>query len=130
MIETAVFAMGIVASGVRLSIPILFAALGEQIAERSGVLNLGVEGMMLMGAFTGFIGTYLTGNIFIGLALAMSWPCINGRFDGFYECQPTNQSTRSGTGYLAFGRWTYITFIQIDIRSSNNSSQDKGDTSN
>jgi general nucleoside transport system permease protein len=92
MIETAVFAMGIVASGVRLSTPILFAALGEQIAERSGVLNLGVEGMMLMGAFTGFIGTYFTGNIFIGLLLAISGPALMAALMAFMSVSlRTNQ---------------------------------------
>jgi general nucleoside transport system permease protein len=70
------FAVGIVASGIRLSTPIIFAALGENIAERSGVLNLGLEGMMLMGAFAGFIGSYFTGNIFIGLLLAISGPAM------------------------------------------------------
>ena len=49
MLESA-FAIGIVVSGIRLSTPVLFASLGELIAERSGVLNLGVEGMMVMGA--------------------------------------------------------------------------------
>ena len=63
-------------SGVRLSTPVIFAALGETIAERSGVLNLGLEGMMLMGAFGGFIGTYFTGNVFIGLLLAISGPAL------------------------------------------------------
>lgn len=75
MLESA-FAIGIVVSGIRLSTPVLFAALGELIAERSGVLNLGVEGMMVMGAFGGFIGTYFTGNIFVGLALAISGPAL------------------------------------------------------
>ena len=70
MIEEALI-VGVFASGVRMSIPILFAALGENIAERSGVLNLGVEGMMLLGAFSGFMGTYLTGNIVVGLLMAM-----------------------------------------------------------
>ena len=50
------FIVGIVDSGIRMT-PSLFAALGENIAERSGVFNLGVEGMMLIGAFAGFIGT-------------------------------------------------------------------------
>ena len=70
MIENALI-IGIFASGIRMSIPILFAALGENIAERSGVLNLGVEGIMLIGAFSGFIGTYITGNIFFGLVMAI-----------------------------------------------------------
>ena len=48
-----------------MSTPILFATLGESIAERSGVLNLGIEGMMLIGAFAGFMGTYLTGENYV-----------------------------------------------------------------
>ena len=44
----------LVASGVAYGTPLLYAALGELLAERSGVLNLGVEGMMLVGAVTGF----------------------------------------------------------------------------
>jgi general nucleoside transport system permease protein len=71
-----VFAAGIVASGIRLSAPVIFAALGESIVERSGVLNLGIEGMMLMGAFTGFIGTLFTGSIIIGLLCAISGPIM------------------------------------------------------
>ena len=44
----------LIASGIGYGTPLLFASLGELLAERSGVLNLGVEGMMLMGAVTGF----------------------------------------------------------------------------
>ena len=44
----------VLASGVAYGTPLLFAALGELLAERSGVLNLGVEGMMLVGAVMGF----------------------------------------------------------------------------
>ena len=44
----------VIASGVAYGTPLLFAALGELLAERSGVLNLGVEGMMLVGAVMGF----------------------------------------------------------------------------
>jgi ABC-type uncharacterized transport system permease subunit len=48
------------------STPLLLAAAGELIAERSGVLNLGVEGMMIMGAACAFGGAYLTGSTFVG----------------------------------------------------------------
>ena len=48
------------------STPLLLAAAGELVAERSGVLNLGVEGMMIVGAACGFAGAYLTGSIVIG----------------------------------------------------------------
>src|SRR5690606_1416105 len=47
--------------------PLLLAAIGELVVERSGVLNLGVEGMMVMGAVGGFLGMMLTGNPFMGV---------------------------------------------------------------
>ena len=50
--------------------PLLLGTLGEIYAERSGVLNLGVEGMMIMGAVTGFGVTFTTGNVWLGLAMA------------------------------------------------------------
>ncbi|WP_027576199.1 ABC transporter permease [Bradyrhizobium sp. WSM1743] len=48
------------------STPLLIAATGELVAERSGVLNLGVEGMMIVGAACGFAGAWLTGSILVG----------------------------------------------------------------
>ncbi len=49
------------------STPLLIAALGELVVERSGVLNLGVEGMMIMGAVCGFGAAYVSGNPYVGL---------------------------------------------------------------
>ena len=43
------------ASGIRLATPFLFASLGESVGQRSGVLNLGVEGVMLIGAYAAFV---------------------------------------------------------------------------
>jgi ABC-type uncharacterized transport system permease subunit len=54
------------------STPILLAALGELVVEKSGVLNLGVEGMMITGAICGFIATVETGSPWIGLLAAMA----------------------------------------------------------
>jgi simple sugar transport system permease protein len=60
-------------AAVRAGTPILLAALGELLAERAGVLNLGVEGMMLVGALTGFIVSQQSGEPWIGvLAAAMA----------------------------------------------------------
>ncbi|RQH10450.1 ABC transporter permease [Bradyrhizobium sp. RP6] len=53
------------------STPLLIAATGELVTERSGVLNLGVEGMMIVGAACGFAGAWLTGSIFIGALFGM-----------------------------------------------------------
>ena len=53
------------------STPILIAALGELVVEKSGVLNLGIEGMMLIGAIAAFAVTLTTGNHWLGLVAAM-----------------------------------------------------------
>ncbi|OQM75935.1 ABC transporter permease [Manganibacter manganicus] len=52
--------------------PLLIAAIGELVVERSGVLNLGVEGMMIMGAVGGFGAGYLTGSAWLGLLAAIA----------------------------------------------------------
>jgi simple sugar transport system permease protein len=61
----------ILAAGVASGTIVLFAAIGEIFAERAGVLNLGVEGMMLIGAVAGFSVTASSGNPWLGLAAAM-----------------------------------------------------------
>jgi simple sugar transport system permease protein len=56
----------IILSVIAASTPLLLAACGELIVERSGVLNLGVEGMMIVGAACAFAGAYLSGSTFVG----------------------------------------------------------------
>src|ERR1700733_14434967 len=61
----------IVLSVLAASTPLLLAAAGELVAERSGVLNLGIEGMMIMGAACAFGGAYYTGSVAIGALSGM-----------------------------------------------------------
>jgi len=58
----------IILTVITASTPLLLAAAGELVVERAGVLNLGVEGMMIVGAACGFVGAYLTGSTLIGTA--------------------------------------------------------------
>lgn len=62
---------GFIAASVRLSIPILLAALGGMFSEKSGVLNIGLEGMMLGGCFVAFITAYFTGSLWLGVLAAL-----------------------------------------------------------
>lgn len=55
----------------RIATPILLAALGEALAERAGILNLGIEGTMLLSAFTGFVVAHRTGSLEAGLLAAV-----------------------------------------------------------
>lgn len=65
---TAGFLTALVGGGLLAGVPLLFASLGEIMAEQSGVLNVGLEGMMLSGAFVGFVVTLVTGELWLGLA--------------------------------------------------------------
>jgi ABC-type uncharacterized transport system permease subunit len=60
------FLEAIVLSVIAASTPLLLAAAGELVAERAGVLNLGLEGMMIMGAACGFASAYFTGSVMLG----------------------------------------------------------------
>jgi ABC-type uncharacterized transport system permease subunit len=63
---TQVFWTSAVAGGLLAGLPLMFTALGEAISERAGVLNIGLEGMMLVGAYWGFLGAYYGGNQWFG----------------------------------------------------------------
>lgn len=65
-----VLVVATVARALAFATPLLWAALGEVIAERSGVVNLGVEGMMALGAVTGFAVAFVTGDVWLGLGAA------------------------------------------------------------
>ena len=65
------FILTLIGATLRIGTPILYAALGETIVERSGVLNLGIEGTMLLSAFFGFVAAQSTGSLLIGLLAAM-----------------------------------------------------------
>src|SRR6266852_1901692 len=65
------FTIALVWSTVRLATPLILAALGGMFSERSGVINIALEGMMLAGAFTAAAVTYAAGNPFVGLAAGM-----------------------------------------------------------
>ena len=68
------FISGLIGAMMRMATPIIFATLGEILSERAGVLNLGIEGIMLMGAMTGFLVTFSTGSIWLGVLAAASTP--------------------------------------------------------
>ncbi len=68
----ATLAVSVLVATARAATPLVLAGFGELVAERSGVLNLGVEGMMLVGAVAGFIGTVATGHPALGLLCAMA----------------------------------------------------------
>jgi simple sugar transport system permease protein len=94
---------GIVYSGIRLATPYLYATLGETIGQLSGVLNLGVEGIMLMGAYAGFYLTFRTGNPWIGLLAAIIVGALLGLANALISVTLKAEQGISGIGMFLFG---------------------------
>ena len=75
----AVLSVAVYAGAIRIATPLLLAAIGEMVTERSGVLNLGIEGQITFGAFISFFVTDQTGSLWVGLLAAI----IGGALAGF-----------------------------------------------
>ena len=96
---TPVVIIGILAAGIRLATPYLFAAIGETFGQLSGVLNLGVEGIMLLAAFAAFYVVVLTGSLWLGLLAAL----IVGGLLAFISVTLKAEQGISGIGLYLFG---------------------------
>ncbi|RPI87916.1 MAG: ABC transporter permease [Chloroflexi bacterium] len=95
--------LGILYSGIRLATPYLYAAIGEALAQTSGVLNLGVEGIMLMGAYSGFYVAMKTGNLWLGVLAAAAVGCILGLLMAVISVTLQAEQGISGIGLTLFG---------------------------
>jgi simple sugar transport system permease protein len=66
-ILTAAFLIPLLTAGIRMSVPLILGSVGEVVSEKTGVLNIGLEGQMLTAALISFIGAYYTGSLTLGI---------------------------------------------------------------
>ena len=102
-IFTKAVLVGILSSGIRLATPYLYAAIGETFGQRSGVLNLGVEGQMLLGAFAAFYVTFTTESVWLGLLAAAIVGMLMGLAMAFVSINLQAEQGISGIGFYLFG---------------------------
>ena len=100
---TATVLVGILASGIRLATPYLYAAIGETFGQRSGVLNLGVEGQMLLGAFAAFYVVLVTENLLLGVLIAAVVGAAMGLAMAYVTVNLNAEQGISGIGFFLFG---------------------------
>ena len=100
----------LVAGMLRYATPLIFGAMGGILSERSGVINIGLEGMMLIGAFFGIFGSDLLGSWFLGVVVGVAAGALIGLVHAFVSIQLRADQVVSGTGinFLAIGITGYI----------------------
>lgn len=112
------------AAAIRLALPVFFAALGEVFAERSGLVNVGLEGMMLMAAFGGVLGSELTGSPVLGLLLGLVFALVIASIQALVAINLGGDQIVSGialniavlglTAYLSRAIWEGGNVPQVD----------------
>jgi general nucleoside transport system permease protein len=106
-----VFVWSALAAGMlRYATPLIFGAMGGILSERSGVINIGLEGMMLMGAFFGIFGSDLFGSWFLGILVGVAAGAFMGLVHAFVSIRLRADQVVSGTGIniLAIGITGYV----------------------
>ncbi|MCA9864237.1 MAG: ABC transporter permease [Thermomicrobiales bacterium] len=95
--------MALLTATLRSAAPLVFAAMGGLLSERSGITNIGLEGFMLMGAFAAVAGTWFSGNPFVGLAVAMLTGGIGAAVFAFWAISLRADQIVAGTAIVLLG---------------------------
>ncbi|MFH2111452.1 MAG: ABC transporter permease [Candidatus Bathyarchaeota archaeon] len=108
-----VISVGLFAAAIRMATPIVYAALGGMFSERVGVVNIGMEGMMLTSALGGVTVSYYTGNPWLGVAAAVATGGLLGLIHAVVTVKYAGNQIVSGTGLniLAMGFTAYMSQI-------------------
>jgi simple sugar transport system permease protein len=119
-ISIGLFITQLLLSGVRLATPLVLAALGEIYAERSGILNLGVEGIMLFSGFVGFTLAYETDSLWVGVLAAVAVGTLMGLLFAFLTITLRSNQVVTGLSLmiLSNGLAIYLYRLKFSISLS------------
>jgi simple sugar transport system permease protein len=109
--------VGVLTSGVRLATSYLFAAIGETFGQISGVLNLGVEGIMLVAAYAAYYTVLQTGDLGLGLLVALIVGAAMGLMMAFISVTLKAEQGISGIGVYLFGLGLSDLLFRITVKS-------------
>ncbi len=109
--------LNILSRAIMMSTPLMLGALGEVYAERTGMMVTAIEGIFLMGAWGGFVGTYMTGSIAVGILLAIFCGLVTAALYGVVTVYMRQQQIVTGTAIniLAAGFCAYFQRVLFGI---------------
>ncbi len=105
----------ILASGIGLSAPYLYSAIGEVFVERSGIFNLGIEGIMLLGAFTSYFVVLQTESLFWGLVAAVLSGMAMGLLMAYFTVSLGGSQGIAGIGLVMLGSGIANLFFKVRL---------------
>jgi len=117
--------IGLFAATLRMATPIAYGALGGIFSERAGIVNIGLEGMMLTGAFTGVTASFFSGNPWFGVLAAVLAGGLLGLLHGVITIRFAGNQVVSGTGIniFALGFTAYMSQVLWGSRGASESVQ-------
>lgn len=100
-------------AAVRMAVPLSYAGIGESVAQTSGVLNIGVEGMMLSGAFFSFFMTFYSGSVVLGILFGMLAGMVFGLLHAYISVTAKQNQTISGLAinFLVLGLTSFFFLV-------------------
>lgn len=120
---TVSFITAFLAAGIRMAVPVLIAALGEMVTQRSGIINLGIEGVFVIGGFTGYTVTYFTGSLLLGFFLGAVVGGLFGLLMGVASVRFNANQIVTGLGFWilcgGLAKLLVRTILGIDKYSAN-----------
>jgi ABC-type uncharacterized transport system permease subunit len=114
-ILTLAFLVQVLTTSIRLGTPLILAALGETFAERAGVFNLGLEGMMLLGAFTAFSVAFTTKSLWLGIAAGMLAGALLGLIFAFVTVTLRADQVVAGFALLTMASGLAMYFYRVQF---------------
>ncbi len=119
-ILSVIFSLNTFNAALRMSIPLALGAMGGAFSERSGIINIGLEGMLLMGAFAGVLGSYVTGSAYMGVINAVLAGTLTSLLFAVFiiEFKANHVVAGVGLNILVLGFTTWMMQIIWDTRGA------------
>lgn len=115
---TSVEIIGVIAATLRLATPLIFASLGGVFSEKSGVVNIALEGIMTAGAFFAVLGSFLTGNAWIGMLFAIIAGIVMAAIHAYLSIHLKADQIVSGVGINVFAA-AFTSYLIVKVFKTN-----------